>query len=74
MIGRHQMIAEGKFQYALKERNGPRRIIAYIEGAARQDPLRGVANCELIVHGDQIVGINVEGTCAVRKGYRPTIS
>ena len=68
-----KQLGQGRFQYAAKqlttEGDIPHLLVSLEGGSGKANPLRAVINCELIVKDEQIVGINVDGDCVVRKGF-----
>ena len=75
-IVRQQMVAPGMFRYAVKELRsrtdndeGDRPNLLTLDGArGRHNPLAQIRNCELLIAGNnEIVGINLDGDCALKK-------
>ena len=66
-----KQLAPGRFQYAVKELTSEGDIphlLVTLEGASgKLNPLRAVRNCELIVRGDEVVAINIDGDCVAKK-------
>ena len=73
MIGRHETLPDGRVRYAIRDLDGRRKVV-YLEGFRSKDPLFGVANCQLKLDGDQIVGINVDGDCASKDKASPRVA
>ena len=71
------MLEKGVYRYAVSDLEGTRKLVK-LEGAGKEDPLKDIANCDLLLQEDTqensdtnkkdilIIGINVEGDC-VRK-------
>ena len=60
------MIEEGVFRYAISDSDGNRKLVT-LEGATKRDPLKDIANCDLIVQDEHIIGIHLEGDCVVKQ-------
>lgn len=65
-IGRHEQVKDGCYRYAIRDLNGRRKVALLVGAKKEKDPLHGVANCQLKLEGDQIIGINVDGDCALQ--------
>lgn len=59
------MMDEGTFRYAISDAEGNRKLVT-LQGAAKRDPLKDVANCDLLVHNESITGIHLEGDCVTK--------
>ncbi|KAI0215397.1 hypothetical protein LSAT2_032576 [Lamellibrachia satsuma] len=69
---RQERLSEGRFRYAVKEmkerEEDIRLTVVYVEDAVgNQGPLAHVKNCELVLDGDKVTAINLDGDCLVRK-------
>jgi len=70
IIIRQERLSDGRFRYAVKELQDEdvKLRVVYVEDAAgNQGPLAHVKNCELVVDGDKVQAINLDGDCLVRK-------
>jgi len=65
-IRRTQQNGPDAYTFAAQDENG-KSCVFTLSGAVNGNPLKGVANCELLVKDNVIGGINIEGECVVKK-------
>jgi len=65
-IRRQESLGDGKYRYSIQD-GAMRPRIVIIEHALHGNPLKGVANCGLILKDNEIMGLNIDGHCVVRK-------
>ncbi len=59
------MVEDGVFKYAISDADGNRKLVT-LEGATKRDPLKDIANCDLVVEQARITGIHLEGDCVLK--------
>jgi len=66
---RNKMLQPGKFEFALRENkeDGAHVIAVLADGQGKTNPLRAARNVEMKVDKGQIIAINLDGDCVVRK-------
>jgi len=64
-----KMLQPGKFEYALRENKEDGELVMGIleDGQGKTNPLHAARNVEMKVDKGQIVAVNLDGDCVVRK-------
>lgn len=66
---RNKMIQPGKFEYALRENKEDGELVMAIltDAQGKTNPLQAARNVEMKVANGQVVAVNLDGDCVVRK-------
>jgi hypothetical protein len=69
IVLKSKMVQPGKFEFALREnRDEGDLIMCFLEGGqGKTNPLHAARNVQMKVDNKQIIAINLEGDCVVRK-------
>ena len=60
------MTQEGVFRYAISDTDGNRKLVT-LDGAKVKDPLKDIANCDLLIQNGFIVGIHMDEDCVTKR-------
>jgi len=66
---RNKMLQPGKFEYALRENteDGAHVIAVLADAQGKTNPLMSARNVEMKVADGQVIAVNLDGDCVVRK-------
>jgi len=66
---KNKMIQPGKFEYALRENKDEGDLVMAIlqDAQGKTNPLHAARNVEMKVDNGQIIAVNLDGDCVVRK-------
>lgn len=69
VVLKNKMVQPGKFEFALREnRDEGELIMCFLEGAqGKTNPIHAARNVKMKVVNKQIVSIDLEGDCVVKK-------
>ena len=60
------MTEEGVFRYAISDSDGNRKLVT-LNGAKVKDPLKDIANCDLLLQNGYIIGIHMDDDCVTKR-------
>ena len=60
------MTEEGVFRYAISDTDGNRKLVT-LNGAKVKDPLKDIANCDLLLQKGYIIGIHLDDDCVTKR-------
>ena len=60
------MVGDSVYKYAISDAEGNRKLVT-LDGATKRDPLKDVANCDLLIKDENITGIHLEGDCVTKQ-------
>lgn len=60
------MTEEGVFRYAISDTDGNRKLVT-LDGAKVKDPLKDIANCDLLLQNGYIIGIHLDDDCVTKR-------
>jgi len=66
---RNKMLQPGKFEYALRENKEDGDIVMCVlqDAQGKTNPLQSARNAEMKVDNGQVIAVNLDGDCVVRK-------
>jgi len=66
---KNKMLQPGKFEYALRENKEDGELVMAVlaDAQGKTNPLHAARNVEMKVNEGQIVAVNLDGDCVVRK-------
>jgi len=66
---RNKMLQPGKFEYALRENKEDGEIVMAVlqDAQGKTNPLQAARNVEMKVNDGQVIAVNLDGDCVIRK-------
>jgi len=66
---RNKMLQPGKLEYALRENKEDGEIVMAVlqDAQGKTNPLQAARNVEMKVNDGQVIAVNLDGDCVIRK-------